>query len=170
MEEVDLKESDRKVVMPARKKAEAVKLEKDNEACSVVAIELEDGTIITGKNSELMNASAAAIINSIKYLANISDDIYLMSPVILEPIIKLKENTLGSREVPLALEEVLLALSICAATNPQAQAALDKIKLLKNCQAHSTTILSSSDEKIFGKLGIDVTCDAEYPTESLFWN
>ena len=170
MEEVDLKESDRAVVMPARKKAEAVKEEKNNEACSVVAIELEDGTIITGKNSELMNASAAAIINSIKHLANISDDIYLMSPVILEPITKLKEETLGAREVPLALEEVLLALSICAATNPQAQAALDKIKLLKNCQAHSTTILSSSDEKIFGKLGIDVTCDAEYPTESLFWN
>lgn len=171
MEEVGLKEDDRKVVMPARKKAELVKAEKDNnEVSSVVAIELQDGTIITGKNSKLMNASAAAIINSIKNLANISDDIYLMSPVILEPIIKLKEETLGSREVPLGLEEVLLALSICAATNPQAQAALDKIQLLKGCQAHSTTILSSSDEKIFGKLAIDVTCDAEYPTESLFWN
>ena len=171
MDEVGLKEDDRKVVMPARKKAELVKREKnDNEVSSVVAIELPSGEIVTGKNSNLMNASAAAIINSIKNLANISDDIYLMSPVILEPMLKLKEETLGSREVPLGLEEVLLALRICAATNPQAQAALDKIKLLKGCQAHSTTILSSSDEKIFGKLAIDVTCDAEYPTESLFWN
>ena len=171
MEEVNLKETDRKVVVPAREKAAKLKeIAEENEICPVVALELEDGTILTGKSSELMDGAAAVIINAIKYLANISDDIYLISPVILEPIMNLKESTFKERNASLSLEEVLIALSISAATNPTAQVAMEKLSLLKGCQAHSTTILSRTDELTFGKLGIEVTCDAEYPTESLYYN
>ena len=105
-----------------------------------------------------------------KHLANIADDIHLISPVILEPILDLKSKTLSNQKVSLNCEEVLIALSISAATNPTAQVAMEKLAMLKNCQAHSTTILPTSDEQTLRKLGIDVTCDAEYASESLFYN
>jgi uncharacterized protein (UPF0371 family) len=171
MESLNLKPEDRKVVIPAREYSSKLKLEANkNDACPIVALELECGTILTGRGSELMDASSAAILNAIKYLANISDDIHLISPVILEPIKSLKTNALGSNNTSLNSEEILIALSICAATNPMAQVALEKLTKLKGCQAHSTTILSTGDEQIFRKLGIDVTCDAEYPSQNLFYN
>lgn len=169
MEEVNLKETDRKVVLPAREKSASLKKD-ESDICPVVAIELADGTILTGKSSELMDGAAAATINAIKYLANISDDIFLLSPVILEPIMRLKSLAFHEKNCSLNLEEILTALSISAATNPTAQAAIEKLPLLKGCQAHSTTILSRNDETTFGKLGIDVTCDPVYPSESLYYN
>ena len=171
MEEVNLKENDRKVVIPAREKSAKLKENADeNEMCPVVALELEDGTILTGKSSELMDGAAAVIINAIKYLANISDDIFLISPVILEPIRNLKSNTFNEKNISLNCEELLTALSISAATNPIAQVAMEKLPMLRGCQAHSTTILSRSDENTFSKLGIDVTSDANYPSASLYYN
>lgn len=169
MDQVNLKEEDRKVVLPARERAAKLK-EENISICTAVAIELNDGTILTGKGSELLDASAAALLNSIKYLANIADDMHLISPVILEPILDLKTKTLANQKVSLNCEEVLIALSISAATNPTAQVAMEKLSMLKNCQAHSTTILPTSDEQTLRKLGIDVTCDAEYASESLFYN
>ncbi|HCW52512.1 MAG TPA: hypothetical protein DG753_01945 [Clostridium sp.] len=169
MEEVNLKETDRKVVLPAREKSASLKID-ENDICPVVAIELADGKIVTGKSSDLMDGAAAAAINAIKYLANISDDIFLLSPVILEPIMRLKSLTFHEKNYSLNLEEILTALSISAATNPTAQAAIEKLALLKGCQAHSTTILSRSDEDTLSKLGIDVTCDPVYPSESLYYN
>ena len=171
MEGLNLKEEDRTVVNPARERADKLKEESEKkEICPVMAIELHDGTILTGKSSALLDASAAVLINSIKYLANIWDDMHLISPVILEPILKLKSKVLGNKNVALNCEEVLIALSISAATNPTAQAALDKLPLLKGCQAHSTTILPTNDEQTFRKIGVDITCDAEYPTDSLYYN
>lgn len=171
MEGLNLKEEDRTVVKPARERADKLKEESEKkEICPVMAIELHDGTILTGKSSSLLDASAAVLINSIKYLANIWDDMHLISPVILEPILKLKSKVLGNKNVALNCEEVLIALSISAATNPTAQAALDKLPLLKGCQAHSTTILPTNDEQTFRKIGVDITCDAEYPTDSLYYN
>ena len=169
MEQVNLKPEDRKVVIPARERAAKLK-EENNNICTAVAIELNDGSILTGKGSELLDASAAALLNSVKHLANIADDIHLISPVILEPILDLKFKTLSNQKVSLNCEEVLIALSISAATNPIAQVAMEKLAMLKNCQAHSTTILPTSDEQTLRKLGIDVTCDAEYASESLFYN
>ena len=169
MEQVNLKPEDRKVVIPARERAAKLK-EENNNICTAVAIELNDGSILTGKGSELLDASAAALLNSVKHLANIADDIHLISPVILEPILDLKSKTLSNQKVSLNCEEVLIALSISAATNPIAQVAMEKLAMLKNCQAHSTTILPTSDEQTLRKLGIDVTCDAEYASESLFYN
>lgn len=171
MEGLNLKEEDRTVVKPARERADKLKEESEKkEICPVMAIELHDGTILTGKSSSLLDASAAVLINSIKYLANIWDDMHLISPVILEPILKLKSKVLGNKNVALNCEEVLIALSISAATNPTAQAALDKLPMLKGCQAHSTTILPTNDEQTFRKIGVDITCDAEYPTDSLYYN
>ncbi|ABR49548.1 Domain of unknown function DUF1846 [Alkaliphilus metalliredigens QYMF] len=176
MEEIKLKEEDRSVVIPARERSSRLKEESNNngdanksEIYPAMAIEFHDGTILTGKGSDEMNAGAALILNAVKYFANISDEIHLISPVILEPIRSLKSKTLGNINTALNCEEVLIALSICAATNPTAQVAMEKLAMLKGCQAHSTTILSLNDEQIFRKLGIDITADAEYPTESLYY-
>lgn len=170
MDELNLKQEDRRVVMPARQRSAELK-EKSckNEICPAVALELHDGTILTGKGTDIMNGTAAVVLNAVKYLANISDEIHLISPVILEPIINLKSKTLGIKNPVLSCEEVLIALSICAATNPTAQAAMEKLPMLKGCQAHSTTIISLNDEQTFGRLSIDVTCDPEYPTENLYY-
>lgn len=170
MEELNLKQEDRKVVIPARERSSELKKDScKNDVCPVVAMELHDGTILTGKGSQIMDATAAVVLNAIKHLANIADDIHLISPVILEPIINLKSKALGSRIAALKCEEVLIALSICAATNPMAEVALQKLSMLKLCKAHSTTILSLTDEETFRKLDIDVTCDAEYPSENLYY-
>ena len=171
MEELSLKEEDRKVIPVAREYAAKVKEtadKKDN--ITIVALELNDETILTGKSSELMDATAAAVINAIKHFANINDEMHLISPVVLEPIINLKSQTLGFKRPALNCEEVLMALSICAATNPMAQVALGKLPMLKNSQAHSTTIIGNGDEQTYRKLGIDITCDAEYATNSLLGN
>ena len=170
MEQVNLKEEDRKVVIPARERAAKLREEGNNGIHTAVAMELNDGTILTGKGSELLDASAAVLLNSIKYLANIADDMHLISPVILEPILALKSKTLGNQKISLNCEEVLIALSISAATNPIAQVAMEKLSMLKGCQVHSVTILPTTDEQTFRKLGVDVTCDAEYASESLFYN
>lgn len=172
MESLNLKPEDRKCVMPARNYSSKLKEDSSdkNAICPVVAMELEDGTILTGRDTSLMDASAAVILNAIKYLANISDEIHLISPVILEPIKKLKTKTLSSNHSQLTSEEILIALSICAATNPTAQVAMSKLAELKGCQVHSTTILSNAEEQVFRKLGIDVTCDPEYPSEMLYYN
>ena len=171
MEELNLKPEDRKIVIAAREHSAKLKqIANKNEVCPVVAIELSDGTMLTGKSSNLMDGTAAVVLNAIKHFANISDEIHLISPVIIEPIINLKSKTLSSRNTALDCEEILMALSICAVTNPTAQLALEKLSMLKGCQAHSTTILSRNSEQTFRKLGIDVTCDAEYPSENLYYS
>ncbi|WP_455539870.1 DUF1846 domain-containing protein [Terrisporobacter sp.] len=171
LEKVNVKPEDRTVVIPAREYAEKLKSQGNTQdICPVVAMQVEDGTIITGKGSDLMCASAAAVLNAIKYMANIPDDMFLISPVILNPIIKLKTETLGGKNVSLSLEEVLSALAICAVTNPTAEHAMDKLDALTNVEAHSTTIISKDDEQTFRKLGMHVTCDPEYPSENLYYN
>jgi uncharacterized protein (UPF0371 family) len=170
MEELDLKPADRKVVAPARNYRDVIKTNtNDDENCSVVAIELPDGKIITGKESKNMNATAAAILNAIKYLGEIADDMHLISPVILEPIIDLKSRVLKNKNASLSCQEVLLALSICAVTNPTAQFAMEQLEKLKGAQAHSTVIISTEDEQVYRKLGIDTTSDPEYPSERVFF-
>ena len=177
MKELELQPNDRKVVEPAYQAADEMErrlIQKGqadkSHACSAVAIELEDGTMVTGKSSDLMTATSAAMINAIKEMAHVADEIHLISPVILEPIRSLKSNRLGSQSPALNCEEMLIALTICAATNPMAQVCLDHLGKLQGCQAHSTTILSRSDEECLRKLGIDVTCDAVYPSDNLYYN
>ncbi len=151
----------RKVVKPALEKAQTT----GNPA---TCMELPDGSIITGKTSSLLGASAALILNALKALAGIADDILLISPVVIEPIQKLKVNHLGNENPRLHTDEVLLALSICAATNPTAQHALEQLKKLKGCEVHSSVILSGVDMSTFKKLGINVTCEPTYQTKNLY--
>lgn len=171
MEELGLKISDRKVVMPARQRAEEIADEytHENISCQVVAIELPDGKIITGRSSTVMTASSACILNAIKYLGGISDEIHLISPLVMEPIVYLKTKILCDKNGILPAEEILNALCIGAVTNPTAKLAMEKLPLLRNCQAHSTSMLTLSEEQLFRKLGVDITCDAEYQSNHLFY-
>ena len=172
MEEMELKKEDRKPVLPARDYA--LKLKKANNQLgltpvSVMAFELPDGKIITGRSTDLMDSSAAAILNSVKYLANISDEILLLSPVILETIRKMKVVDLHSKITALNANEVLIALAISAVTNPTAQIAYEKLSSLEDTQAHSTVMLNKDDEQILKRLGMDITSDPVFSSENLFY-
>ena len=172
MEEMELKKEDRRPVIPARDYAAKLKQEKNLlglTPVSVMAFELPDGQIITGRSTDLMDSSAAAILNSIKYLANISDEILLLSPVILETIRKMKDVDLRSKITALNANEVLIALSISAVTNPTAQIAYEKLSALEGTQAHSTVMLNKDDEQILKRLGMDITSDPVFSSENLFY-
>ena len=171
MEELDLKESDRKVVTAAREHLDKQKQAcEKNELLSSVAMELSNEMIFTGKKSNVLDASSAVLINALKAIAGINDNIHLISPTIIEDITKLKKNTLQSKNLGLDCEEMLIALTISATTNPMAQAALDQLPMLKGAQLHSTTILGKGDEQTLRKLGVDVTSDPVFPTENLYYN
>ena len=161
MKNLDLSPDDRRVVSPALERAAQT-------GSPAFAIELPDGTVVTGKGAGIMNADASAVLNAIKHMAGISDEIYLLSPIILEPIVDMKKNVLGIAEPVLSLDEVLLALSICAATNPTAQLAMRQLPKLRNCEFHSSVILSRQDETLYRKLGVHVTCEPQYQTKKLY--
>lgn len=171
MDDLKLKVEDRAVVKPARDYAEHKRgLDKRYENVVVMAIEMPDGTIVTGRSSRRMVAAAAAMLNAIKKLCGLSDDIYLLSPVVLETIQHLKTDILQNEKSSLNVEEILSALTISATTNPSAQLAVEKLLLLKGCKAHCTAILSDRDEQTLRELGLDVTSDPEYLTTNLYFN
>ena len=126
------------------------------------AIELPDGRIITGKTSNLLGASSALLLNALKALGGIQDELHLISPVVIDPIQHLKVNHLGNRNPRLHTDEVLIALSISAATNPTAKLAMDQLAKLRGCEVHSSVILSAVDEKTFKRLGVNLTCEPRY--------
>lgn len=168
LEEMGLKEKDRIPVLPVREYAAKLTTDKDLEYLpSATALALEDGCIILGKTSDIMVSGAAALLNAIKHMAGIADEIPLISPNVLETIINLKKNNLHSKICALNIEEILIALSISAVTNPLAQMAIDKLQTLKGIQGHSTVMLPHGDEQTFRKLGIDMTCDAQYPSANM---
>ena len=132
------------------------------------AISLADGTVITGKTGKLLGASSAMLLNALKELAGIPDELDLISPTVIEPIQKLKVAHVGNQKPLLHTDEVLIALSICAADNENARRAIDKLPELSGCDVHSTVILSSVDRDIFRKLGINLTCEPEYQSNKLY--
>lgn len=133
-----------------------------------VALELEDGKIITGKTSDLLGASAALMLNTLKELANIPHEVHIISPAAIEPIQKLKTEYLGSQNPRLHTDEVLIALSSTAATSDLAKLALAQLPKLKGCQVHSSVMLSAVDKKVFKKLGVQLTCEAVYEHKKLY--
>jgi len=133
-----------------------------------MAIELHDGRIITGKNSSLLGAASACLMNALKALAGIDKKMLLIPPNIIEPIQHLKVEHLGNHNPRLHTDELLIALSICAVTNPIAGYALDQLGKLKDCQAHSSVILSHVDEELFKKLGVHLSCEPRYQVKKLF--
>ena len=126
------------------------------------ALELSDGTIITGKTTNLLGASAALLLNVLKHLAGIDHELHIISPESIEPIQKLKVDYLKSKNPRLHTDEVLIALSASAANNPEARLALSQLPKLEGCQAHTSVLLSDVDIKIFKKLGVQLTCEAVY--------
>ena len=145
----------------------AIAKSEENE-CPAMAIELSDGTIITGKTSPLLGAASATLLNALKFLAGINDDVKLISPIMIEPIQKLKIDFLGNNNPRLHTDEVLIALSICTATNHTAEIVLDQLPKLKHSEAHSTVILSQVDIHVLKKLGINATCEPIYNNKKLY--
>lgn len=152
---------DRPVIKAALDKAQ------DTEG-PAVAIELGNGKTVTGKTSALLGASAAALLNALKALGGINDEIHLISPIVIEPLSKLKTEKLGSANPRLHADEVLLALSISATTNPAASYAMKQLDKLRGCEAHSSVIVTGVDSGIFRKLGINLTQEPVYQTKKLF--
>ena len=133
-----------------------------------MAIELNDGRVITGKTSALLGASSAALLNALKTLAGIPDEIKLISPTVIEPIQHLKVEHMGNRNPRLHTDEVLIALTISAVTDTNADLAMEQLANLKGCEVHSSVILSQVDESLFGKLGTNLTCEPVYQTNKLY--
>ena len=132
------------------------------------ALELPDGTMITGKTSDLLGASAALLLNALKELAGIDHEIKVISPESIEPIQKLKVDYLKSKNPRLHTDEVLIALSTSAASNKNALLALEQLPHLNGCQAHTSVMLSDVDIKMFKKLGVQLTCEAVYEREQVY--
>ena len=162
MQQLELKPEDRPVVLPALAKKEA-------SGAPAAAIRLPDGRIITGKATRLMSASSGAVLNAIKVMADIPKEVLLMSPQILEPVLKLKIDLLKSHSSVLKVDDVLTALYICAATNETAAAAVSQLPRLRGCELHSTQLLHSGDASTLRKMGINMTCEPEFPDKSLYF-
>jgi len=162
MEKYSISVSERKVVNAALNKSTKTAGQ------PATAIELNDGTIITGKTSDLLGSTSAMLLNSLKYLADIDDKVILLPPSVIEPIQELKVKILGNKNPRLHTDEILIALSISATTNPMAKKALEQLPKLKGAQVHSTVILSQVDINVLKKLGIDYTSEAKYQTKKLY--
>jgi uncharacterized protein (UPF0371 family) len=161
---------DRKVVIPAREAAgNAEKTGKGHDGifCGA-AIELKDGTVITGKNSPLMHASSSLILNAAKHLAGLPDPLYLLPGNIIDSVTYMKKSILEGRMVSLDVDETLIVLGISALSNPAAKMALEKLKDLQGCEVHLTHIPTPGDEAGLRKLKVNLTCDPEFSSKSLF--
>ena len=162
MKQLDLLPEHRPAVKPA--------LEKSRQSnCPAMALIMHDGSVITGRTTNVLEAASSLVLNCIKKLAGIPDDIQLIALSVLEPMLMLKKKILCDKNPLLSLEEVLNALSICAATDASAEKCLFKLSELKGCDAHSSHILSKSDESILKKLKINVTCSPEFPSGDLYY-
>ena len=155
MKKAGVSPADRRVVAPALKRAEET-------GAPAAAMELPDGTIVTGKTSALLGASSALLLNALKALGGMHSDLHLISPAALDPIQHLKVAHLGNRNPRLHTDETLIALSISAATNPMAECAMEQLDKLRGCEVHSSVILSPVDERTFRRLGVNLTCEPQY--------
>ena len=163
-------QEDRAVVLPAREYHKQVqqRLNKSEGVCAV-AIQLCDGRMVTGRQSEQMSAPAAAVLNAVKSLADIPDSMRLLPNSVLDPILDLKINKLKNRSRVLNCEEVLMALSLSAVMSPAAKSAVDSLHSLAGAQAHCTTIVTAADDQVYHKLGIDLTCDDSFLSDNLYY-
>jgi uncharacterized protein (UPF0371 family) len=171
MDELEVSEEDRNIVAPAReaaREAEENPEKGNNGVYCGAALELADGTIVTGKNSALMHASSSCILNAVKKLAGLPDGLLLISPEVLEAVSKLKSDIHNSRRLSLDLEEMMIALSVSTLSNPTVKMAIEKLRDLRGCEMHITHIPTPGDEAGLRKLGINLTCDADFSSKNLF--
>ena len=170
MNGLDLRPDSRVVVAPAREsaeKAQAVGKGNDGIYCGA-AIELHDGTVVTGCNSPLMHAAASLVLNAIKHLAGIDDDEHLLPPSVIDSLGHMKTDVLGGKRVSLDVDEVLIALAVSTTNGPSAKAALTKLEDLRGCEVHMTHMPTPGDEAGLRKLGVNLTSDPDFATKSLF--
>lgn len=160
MNELEIDENILDVVKPALLKSEKTKK-------PVIALKLANNKIVTGKETNLLSPASSVIINALKEITKIPDEINLLSPTILEPIFKTREKGLSNSR-PLQLQEVMIALSICSVTNPMIEKALSSLVKLKNCEAHSTYIIPNEDLKSLKMLGLNITCEPVFYSDTLF--
>jgi len=145
-------------------------LNKSRESKSAaMALILPDGSIMTGRTTDILTAASSLVLNCVKKLAGIPNNIHLIVPAVLEPMLMLKEKILCEKNLPLCLDEVLNALSICAATNPTAEKCLYQLQEIKDCQAHSSHMIPKADENALKKLGVNITCTPEFPSDDLYY-
>jgi uncharacterized protein (UPF0371 family) len=154
MNQANISAQDRPCTVKARERAEQT-------GQPASAIELNDGTVVTGKTSDLLGCASAMLLNSLKYLAGIDKKVFLILPEVIKPIQKLKINHLKSRNPRLHTDEVLIALSISATTDTNARLALEQLEKLENTEMHSSVLLSEVDKKVLKKLGVRLTCDSK---------
>lgn len=157
MNELNIDETYLDVIEPALKKSE-------QEGKPVISLKINKKKIITGKQTDILSPASSLILNAIKELNKIPDDMLLLSPKVLEPMLKMKRE-LNNNEIRLQLPEVLTALSICSATNPILEKALNSLKKLKYCEAHATYIVTNGDKKTLKSLQINLTCEPKYINE-----
>jgi uncharacterized protein (UPF0371 family) len=172
LNELNVTPEHRIVVNPARTTAvDAERTEKGNDGifCGA-ALELSDGTIITGKNSPLMHASSALVLNAVKHLANLPDTMHLLPPTIIESLSHFKKEILRGKMLSLDLEETLIALNISATASPVIGFAVEKLKELRGCEVHLTHMPTPGDEAGLRKLGVNLTSDPDFATKRLFVN
>ena len=170
MDELEVKEEDRKVVLPARKVAKDAEIENKGEVdifCGA-AMELPDGTIVTGKNTFLMHAASSLIINGIKHLAGLPDELFLISPDIINSVSSLKKDILAAKRLSLDLEETLIALSVSQPSNPSVKLAMEQLPNLQGCEMHITHLPTPGDEAGLRKLGVNLTSDPNFSSKNLF--
>ena len=154
---------------PAMRPVIAAALEKAGQTGQpAAAIQLEDGTVVNGKTSDLMGATASTLLNALKHLAGIDPEAHLISPAAIEPIQGVKVEALGSVNPRLHSDEILIALAISATGNPEAKKALDCLTQLRGCEAHSSVLLSNADSTTYKKLGLRLTCEPQYESNKLF--
>lgn len=161
MEKANISIADRPVVAAAKQKAELTN-------GPAAAISLPDGSIVTGKTTPLLGACAAMLLNALKKCAGLPDDLKVISPEIIEPIQHLKVEHLGNHNPRLHTDEILIALTISANTDENAEKCMEQLAQLNQCEMHSTVILSQIDEKTLGKLGIRLSCEPQYQNKKLF--
>jgi len=159
VDKIELIMQQAKISVNVRKVVQAALIESETKGGPAAAIELEDGVIVEGKTSDLLGASAAVLLNAVKHLGGIPHDVNLISPSVIEPVQELKVKYLGSKNPRLHSDEILVALSMCAANDENCVKALSMLPKLKGCQAHTTVMVSSVDKKIFKKLGINLTSE-----------
>ncbi len=155
MKKMGVEPGRRRVVAPALARAEETGM-------PAAAMELPDGRIVTGRTTDLLGACSALLLNALKALGGLPDDLHMISPVALDPIQHLKVDFLGNRNPRLHTDETLIALSISAATNPMAEHAMQQISKLRGCDVHSTVMLSAVDERTFKRLGVNLTCEPQF--------
>ena len=150
------------VVLEDRKVATAALQRAEETGLPAAAMELPDGRVVTGRTSELLGACSALLLNALKELAGLEDELHLIAPEVIGPIQHLKVDHFGNRNPRLHTDEVLIALSICAATDPKAEQAMEQLYKLRGCEVHSSVILSSVDERTFKRLGVNLTCEPRF--------